>query len=83
MIPSSKPLQIGDLGSSLLGSFRSSLPLCSTDKRSPSLLGRLTLFAQGSHAAVTAEMSGEGGDRGWLKTHWCLLTQRVSVLSTV
>lgn len=32
VIPSSIPLETGDLGFSLLSAFRSSLPLCSTEK---------------------------------------------------
>lgn len=60
MISSSKPFEIeGDLEVSLLGAFRSSLLFCSTEKKPTSLLGRLTLFAQGSHTAVCTEMSGK------------------------
>lgn len=84
MISSSKPFEIeGDLEVSLLGAFRSSLLFCSTEKKPTSLLGRLTLFAQGSHTAVCTEMSGEGGDHDWLRTDWCFSTQHMCALNTV
>lgn len=72
-IPISRPLEVADLGFSV-GRFQVKFIFEFNRKKKKNITAWMALFAQGSHTTACTEMSGEGGDRDWFKTHWSLLT---------